>query len=224
MATVSSALTATAAKTATGSANTARASIAQNFDAFLGLLTTQLKSQSPLDPLDTNQFTQQLVQFAGVEQQLKTNESLTALLSSSKASTVTSALGFVGATVTADGSTSRLAEGKAEWTLQVPRTASSAAVTVTDSAGGVVFTESRALSAGNQPYVWRGRTSTGAVAPDGDYKLTIAARDASGQTVAVKTEIAGTVTGVDVSGSEPVLSIGTLTVPVSMVKTIRTAK
>ncbi len=49
--------------------------IASNFTTFLQLLTTQLKNQNPLDPLDTNQFTQQLVQFAGVEQQMKTERS-----------------------------------------------------------------------------------------------------------------------------------------------------
>ena len=47
--------------------------IADNFNEFLSLLTTQLQNQNPLDPLDTNQFTQQLVEFAGVEQQLKSN-------------------------------------------------------------------------------------------------------------------------------------------------------
>ena len=55
--------------------------LAGNFQTFLTLLTTQLQNQNPLDPLDTNQFTQQLVQFAGVEQQLKTNDQLTALVS-----------------------------------------------------------------------------------------------------------------------------------------------
>jgi flagellar basal-body rod modification protein FlgD len=212
---------AAAAATQSGASAT-RASIAQNFDSFLNLLTTQLKNQSPLDPLDTNQFTQQLVQFAGVEQQLKTNESLTALLASTRSSTITSALGFVGATVTADGSSTRLADGKAEWRLQVPRTVAGASVTVTDKSGGVVFTETRGFSAGEQTYAWRGRTTGGAVAPDGEYAISIAARDASGQTVAVKTELRGAVTGVDVSGAEPVLSIGNLNVPVSKVKTIQT--
>ena len=45
-----------------------KTTLAGNFDAFLRLLTTQLKNQNPLEPLDTNQFTQQLVQFAQVEQ------------------------------------------------------------------------------------------------------------------------------------------------------------
>ena len=72
-------------------------SIANNFDQFLTLLTTQLKNQIPLDPLDTNQFTAQLVQFAGVEQQLKTNETLGSLLGLSAAGTATNAVGFIGA-------------------------------------------------------------------------------------------------------------------------------
>lgn len=224
MSTISTALTNTASATSGTAAGGTRASIAQNFDAFLGLLTTQLKNQSPMDPLDTNQFTQQLVQFAGVEQQLKTNESLSALVTSSRASMVTSALGFVGNTITADGATSRLSGGKAEWRLQAPRSAAGAVLSVTDKNGSIVFTETRGLAAGEQSFVWRGRTSSGAVAADGDYKLTVTARDASGQAVAVKTEIAGVVTGVDVSGAEPVLNIGSLSVPVSMVKTIQTAK
>src|SRR5919112_533626 len=89
-----------------------RAAIAENFEAFLLLLTTQLKNQSPLDPLDTNQFTQQLVQFASVEQQLKSNDTLNALLTSVRASTASTAASFVGMTVTADGATTRLTTGK----------------------------------------------------------------------------------------------------------------
>src|SRR3990170_788928 len=95
-----------------GAEGTDRASIANNFDQFLTLLTTQLKNQSPLDPLDTNQFTAQLVQFAGVEQQLKTNETLTSLLSLNAAGTATSAVGFIGSTITADGATTRLEDDK----------------------------------------------------------------------------------------------------------------
>src|SRR5438876_9532024 len=70
--------------------------LAGNFQTFLQLLTTQLQNQNPLDPLDTNQFTQQLVQFAGVEQQLKTNDQLTQLVSLQQTTQATQALGFVG--------------------------------------------------------------------------------------------------------------------------------
>src|SRR5262249_39455842 len=93
---------------ATGAAATAsgvdRATIAGNFDTFLQLLTTQLQNQNPLDPLDTNQFTSQLVQFAGVEQQLRTNDNLDSLVKLTKSTQNTAALGYVGATITAEGS------------------------------------------------------------------------------------------------------------------------
>src|SRR5437588_11340467 len=85
-----------------------KATIAQNFDTFLQLLTTQLKNQNPLDPLDTNQFTQQLVQFASVEQQINMNTQLTTLVSLQKASQPTQPMGFLGADATADGTTATL--------------------------------------------------------------------------------------------------------------------
>src|SRR5450759_331526 len=77
--------------------------IASNFTTFLQLLTTQLKNQDPLSPMDTNQFTQQLVEFASVEQQMKSNSSLTTLVSLEQAAQSTSALALVGATVVVDG-------------------------------------------------------------------------------------------------------------------------
>src|SRR6202035_5510495 len=89
--------------------------IAGNFNTFLQLLTTQLQNQNPLDPLDTNQFTSQLVQFAGVEQQLKMNDQLTSLVSLQQTAQTTAALSFVGKTVGINGSTAQLANNQAQW-------------------------------------------------------------------------------------------------------------
>src|SRR3954452_8242996 len=97
--------------------------LAGNFQTFLTLLTTQLKNQNPLDPLDTNQFTQQLVQFAQVEQQLKQNEQLTTLIAIEKSAQATTALAFVGSTVAVDGQTTALANGKANWSFTVSKPA-----------------------------------------------------------------------------------------------------
>ena len=94
--------------------------IAGNFTTFLKLLTTQLQNQNPLDPLDTNQFTQQLVEFAQVEQQLKSNDQLSTLVSLQQAAQSTNALALVGATVVVNGSTAQLANGSANWTLTRP--------------------------------------------------------------------------------------------------------
>src|SRR6266446_7681805 len=108
--------------------------LAGNFTTFLQLLTTQLKNQNPLDPLDTNQFTQQLVQFAQVEQQLKQNDQLATLISIEKAAQSTNALAFVGQTVAVDGQTAALTKGKASWSFTVPKPAS-ATVTIRSATG-----------------------------------------------------------------------------------------
>ncbi len=196
-----------------------RAQIAGNFDQFLQLLTTQLKNQSPLEPLDTNQFTQQLVQFAQVEQQLKQNETLTALLTMSKSTTTANAMGFVGARVTSDGSVSRLSDGRAEWRLESPR-GGTATVTVKAADGSVVQTAEMTLSAGEQTFRWDGRTSTGAKAPDGDYSIVIDARDATRNRMTVKTEVTGLVNGVDLAGDQPMLLIGDRRVPLDKVRSV----
>src|SRR3954468_18779781 len=99
---------------------TADSTLAGNFQTFLTLLTTQLQNQNPLDPLDTNQFTQQLVQFAGVEQQLKTNDSLSQLVTLQQTTQATQALGFVGKTALVDGTTGTMTNSSATWHLNVP--------------------------------------------------------------------------------------------------------
>src|SRR5215213_8989554 len=207
---------ATAAAASTG--KTPSKGIAENFDSFLMLLTTQLKNQSPLDPLDTSQFTQQLVQFASVEQQLKSNATLSALLTTVKASTTSNAASFI--QVTADGATTRLANGSARWVLNPARNASQAAITIRDKNGGVVATRTSALTVGAQTFTWDGKTSTGTTAPDGDYTITVAALDSAGQGVPVKTEISGRVDAVDMTGDTPQLVIGSIRVPLGSVKTL----
>jgi flagellar basal-body rod modification protein FlgD len=216
---ITSAAASQATATSTAKSATDRAMIAENFDAFLLLLTTQLKNQSPLDPMDTNQFTQQLVQFASVEQQLKSNDTLNALLTSARGSSVSTAASFVGMQVTADGKISRLADGKAEWMIN-PARAAQANVTILDGSGNIIATSTQSVPAGSQKFTWDGRTSTGGTAPPGDYTIQITGRDASGQSVSIKTEIVGRVESVDVSEGEPVLIVGSNRVPLDKVKAV----
>ncbi len=197
-----------------------RQTIASNFDTFLQLLTTQLRNQNPLDPLDTNQFTQQLVQFAGVEQQLRTNESLEALVKLTKISQNTAALGYVGATITAEGATTQLQDGLAVWYLTSPRPAQ-ATISIMDNNGSTVFTDTATLDATTQAYQWNGRTSTGGLAPAGSYKIVVTAKDASAQAVQVSTNFSGVVDNVDISGDQPVLMIGATLINLDQVRSVR---
>jgi flagellar basal-body rod modification protein FlgD len=215
MATISSATSAAAANTT----STAGATIAKNFDQFLSLLTTQLKNQSPLDPMDANQFTQQLVQFAGVEQQIKTNDNLSSLLLANKTANMTSALSFVGSKVTADGSTSVLKNGSASWGLNAPR-AGTANIVIKDASGNHVYAQSATLTAGEQAFTWDGKDSNGTLLKDGQYTMTITAKDASSQGMNVSMELQGTVDSVDVTGTTPVLSVGGIQIPMTSIKTL----
>jgi flagellar basal-body rod modification protein FlgD len=194
--------------------------LAGNFQTFLTLLTTQLQNQNPLDPLDTNQFTQQLVQFASVEQQLKTNDQLTTLVSLQQTAQSTQALGFVGKTAVVDGSTAALANGAATWNLGVP-TNSNVSISITNSTGQTVFSGNYAVNAGeNQVFGWDGKGNDGTQWPDGQYKLIATATDTVGNSVAVSTQIQGVVNSVDLTQTPPLLSINGQTYTVNQIKRI----
>jgi len=180
--------------------------IAGNFQTFLTLLTTQLKNQNPLDPLDTNQFTSQLVQFAQVEQQLKSNDQLSTLVSLQKTAQNTAALNFVGQTVGVAGSTAPLANGSATWNLNVPKPATGT-VTISSATGQTGFTNTVALNPGSQPFVWNGKDASGLQWPDGNYTISVTAKDASGQPVSAPTEIEAVVDSADLTQTPPVLSV-----------------
>ncbi len=196
-----------------------RAGIADNFDTFLQLLTAQLKNQNPLDPLDTNAFTQQLVQFSSVEQQLKTNDFLSALVQANANSVQTNAVNYIGKTVAAEGVRSELVNGKAVWNFSL-EDAAMTTVTIKDKEGNVVYTETGNLQAGTGQFTWDGKTSTGGRAPDGTYSIAMTGLNAEGKTVPISTEFTGVVTGVDFTGTEPVLLIGPTRVNLSGVKAI----
>ena len=199
---------------------TANSTLAGNFQTFLTLLTTQLQNQNPLDPLDTNQFTQQLVQFAGVEQQLKTNDQLTSLVSLQQTAQSTQALGFVGKTAVVDGSTTNLVSSAATWNLSVP-TNSNVAITIANSTGQNVFSGTYPVTAGdNQAFAWDGKGNDGTQWPDGKYTMTATALDTSGNPVAVSTQIRGVVNSVDLTQQPPLLSINGQTYTVNQIKSI----
>ena len=181
--------------------------LAGNFDTFLKLLTTQLQNQDPLSPMDSNQFTQQLVEFAGVQEQLNTNDSLATLVSLQQTTASTQALSYVGQTAVVSGTTAPLSNDEAAWMMNIPSN-SNLSITITNSTGATVFTGNYSATAGNdQPFVWNGQGNDGTQYPAGNYTLTATAKDSSGNNVAVTTSIEGTVSSVDLSQSPPMLTI-----------------
>jgi flagellar basal-body rod modification protein FlgD len=180
--------------------------IAGNFQTFLTLLTTQLKNQDPTNPLDTNQFTQQLVAFAQVEQQLKSNAQLSTLVSLQQTAQSTQALSFVGENVTVNSNTAELVKGKASWTLSSPKPAV-AVLSISNAAGQLVYSGAATMQAGSNTFSWNGQGNNGTQWPDGAYKISVTAQDASGQSVGVSTLVTGVVSSVDLTKNPPVLSV-----------------
>jgi flagellar basal-body rod modification protein FlgD len=209
--------------TAAGAAGSAASQqIAGNFDMFLQLLTTQLQNQDPLDPLDTNQFTEQLVEFASVEQQVDMNTNMQTLISMQQTTEATSALQLVGATVTVAGSSAPLSNATgtpATWSLSTT-TPATGNVTITSAAGTTAYTGTVALNAGTQTYSWNGVGNNGQTWPDGTYTISINATGANGQAVTVSTQTQGTVSGVNLSTNPPTLTVSGQTVQISQVTSI----
>ena len=191
---------------ASGAGGVDAAEIASNFTQFLQLLTTQLKNQDPMSPMDTNQFTQQLVEFSQVEQQMKTNSSLSSLVSMQQAAQSTEALALVGATVVVNGATAQLANGAANWTLNATKPAT-ATISIADSTGQNVYTGTFGVSSGAQTFTWDGHGNDGRLWPAGSYTLTASAVDASGQSTGISTQVQAPVDSVDLTQTPPILSI-----------------
>jgi flagellar basal-body rod modification protein FlgD len=203
----------------TGS-GTDKATIAENFSTFLQLLTTQLKNQNPMDPLDTNQFTSQLVQFAQVEQQMKQNDQLSQIIAIEKNAQTTVALSYVGHTVVVEGNTSQLTvPGVAGWTMNITKPAT-ATVTVKDATGQTCYTGTFSVTPGQQNFTWDGKGNDGKQWPAGNYTLTATAKDASGETSAISTEIIAVVDSVDLTKDPPILSINGKDYTVDQIKRV----
>lgn len=194
--------------------------LSNNYELFLSILTTQIRNQDPLNPMESAQYTEQLVQYSSVEQQIKTNDQLGDLLSVMAATTASSYVSYLGTNVTAAGNTTSLKDGEAEWTYDTPE-AGKARIEVRNNLGAVVFSEDADLSYGRNSYSWDGRTTAGSTAPEGEYTISIARYDANNRpTVPVATEISGTVDGIEFTSSGAVLQIGGVYVSASSVLSV----
>jgi flagellar basal-body rod modification protein FlgD len=224
MTTIPSTGSTTTSTTATsGSSDTValgKTQLAQNFDTFLTLLTTQMKNQDPLSPMDSTQFTQQLVQMTGVEQQLAANDLLKQLVTNTGAN-VASAVDLIGKQVQADSSTAQLSNGQAQWQYSLGPGATDVKIEVQDANGVTVAAYSASdTSAGSHGFTWDGRTASGKQAADGAYTLKITATDPSGQGVAAAPFVQGVVTGVEQSNGAAVLTVNGAKVPLSSITAV----
>ena len=198
------------------------ADLAESFDNFLVLLTTQLQHQDPLDPLDTNEFTDQLVQFTSVEQAIKTNDKLDALIALQGADQLTGALGYIGKLVELEGVGLSLESGEATLVYDLSANAAGTSIEIQDQEGNTVRTLTGASGAGRHELVWDGKDDAGNQLPDGVYQFAVTAVDSSGQHIALSQGSFARVDGIEVVDGIVTLAVGDLKVTLSQIKSVRT--
>ena len=207
---ISSVASQQSATTTTGSSN-ALATLSGNLDTFLQLLMTQLQNQDPTSPLDSSQFTSQLVQYSSVEQQIQTNTNLTNLIQMTQGSEVVQSAALFGKSAEVTSDHLSLQSGHATVKFAA---ASSEPVTivVSNAAGSQVAATTVKAAAGSNSWSWDGTNSAGNAMPDGSYKVSVLRADSAGNVTALPTTVVGTVTGVSSSGSALTISMGSLSV------------
>lgn len=202
--------TASAAATATGG-STALKSLSGNFNDFLKLLMTQLQNQDPTSPLDANQFTSELVQFANVEQQIATNTSLTKLIELTQAGEVIQGTAMAGKRVTVDADRVPLQSGKG--TIQFTTTAAQpVAIAIYGDTGVKLRDVTLTAVKGVNTWTWDGVDGSGKTIPDGSYKVAVAGAATDGKVSALPFSVIGTATGVRSQEGTVQLQIGALSV------------
>jgi flagellar basal-body rod modification protein FlgD len=154
--------------------------LSNDFNHFMIMLTTQLKCQDPTAPMDSNQFTQQLVAFTGVEQSVSTNKNLEKLIELSEGSQLDKAAQYIDKEVEVDSSSTSLSIGldgkpSAKFSYSLPEDAKSLIINVIDKEGRLVHTTRAAdiKKAGVHQYEWNGVDMTGKRRDSGTYKLEV---------------------------------------------------
>ncbi|MEQ9143579.1 MAG: flagellar hook assembly protein FlgD [Parvibaculaceae bacterium] len=195
----------------------------ENFSLFLSLLTTQLQNQDPLDPMDTSEMTSQLVQFSSVEQTIATNSNLEKLIALTSSQSSGTAVEYIGKQVEALATAARFTEtAGASWRYSVSEDAPETTLSVIDSNGATVYTETISAKAGTHDFTWDGSLDDGGTASEGTYFLNLAAADAEGEPVATDVRISGIVNAVDFTADPPILMVNSIPVYLSDVTGVAT--
>lgn len=209
--------------TLASSTNAASKQLSADMNTFLKLLTTQLQYQDPLDPMDTSEFTNQLVQYSSVEQAIQTNSKLDALLAMNQSNLGAQAVSYIGKVAQVLGDVMPLQDGHAKATYTLDKDVTSCSIMVKDMSGNVVYTENGSRTSGTHEFEWNGVNSAGQKLDDGAYQIVVTTSSPAGETAAnVITTIFGKVTGVASDSDGVYIGLGdSVTSNLSDILTIR---
>ncbi|MCB1682509.1 MAG: flagellar hook capping family protein [Alphaproteobacteria bacterium] len=199
------------------------AQLAEDFDSFLQLLTTQLQNQDPLSPLDTNEFTSQLVQFAGVEQQINVNQKLNSLVSLGIGSAFSSALNYVGKDVSyLSSETYYDGTNPVEISYAIDGVPDKTTINIYSEDGDLVFSQDVSDDQGVEKFVWDGQRKGGGLVDPGTYTVRVDSLDAQGQGLKASTVVKGNVRGIETQNGQTFLLVGDRAVSIGNIINVST--
>lgn len=194
------------------------ATLAEDFSQFLTLLTTQLQNQDPLSPLDSNEFTNQLVQFSQVEQAINTNTKLDDLVALQINNAITSSLGYVGLDISYISAEVALEQGESttiRYSLAEP--AMIAKINIYDEEQNLVYSGDASRTAGVHDFEWNGRDLLNNELPSGTYTVIVDAVDTQEEVIDTTTVVTSRVRGIEQQDGIVYALVGDRAVPVTSI-------
>jgi len=192
-----------------------RATLADDFDQFLTLLTTQLQNQDPLSPMDSTEFTNQLVQFSQVEQSINTNSKLDDLVSLQLNGATSAALGYVGldvsyvsAEIAFDG------QSPIDMRYSLDDNATQSRINIFDEGSQLVYTREAEKLSGPHEFTWDGRDLNGNLLPEGTYVIAVDSFDGNDEKIETTTVVEGRVKGIEAQDGVVYALVGERAVPI----------
>lgn len=159
--------TSSTASTTSGSTSSSTSTISSDFTTFLKMLTTQLQNQDPTDPIESSDYAAQLANFSQVEQQVKTNDLLTAISETLGLSGLSQYSDWVGMQVLSTGGTTYDGVTPVSLSGSASTDADQAVLVVSDSSGNEVARQTVLTSATS--FEWDGTDGSGNALPAGAY-------------------------------------------------------
>ncbi|CAB1370540.1 flagellar hook assembly protein FlgD [Denitratisoma oestradiolicum] len=191
-----------------GSSTSNKSQISESQNRFLKLLTTQLKNQDPMNPLDNAQMTSQMAQISTVDGIERLNATLQKLISNSADSQAMQAAALVGHGVLVPGSGMDMAKGMAFGGVELGSAADQVTVTIKDANGIPVRTlQLGGMDAGSHSFQWDGKANSGADAADGAYTISVTAIRGADKVTASALSV-GLVSSVERTAAGVVLNVG----------------
>lgn len=196
--------------------------LAEDFNSFLNLLTVQLQNQDPTEPLDTNQLTDQIVQFTQAEQQININTKLEELIALNRSTTVANGISYIDKIVQVEADEFNLRNSSSILAYQLPTTANEVTINISDENGKVIktFNGTGFTSGEKHDIEWDSTDTNGNPVADGVYKVNVLATNSQGSDIDVETFVTDLVTEVDLNGTDAILSFGKVSVPLENIRTV----